>query len=69
MPGAELRANSAWPTSCMYAMSSPYHRVVSEPPAVISVPREPHGGGVEQGDGLPVYGPVQTAEHDGACIE
>src|SRR5215210_1011191 len=53
----------------MYAMSSPYHRVVSGPPEVISVPRETGGRDIEHGDRLPVDGPVETAEHDGAGVE
>src|SRR5215204_3124835 len=53
----------------MYAMSSPYHRVLSGFPEVISVPRKPHGGSVEHGDGLSVDGLVETAEHYGAGVE
>src|SRR5687768_11849820 len=69
MPAAAPRANSPWPTSCMYAMSSRYHRVVSGPPEAISAPRKPDRRSVEEGDGFPVDGPVYTAEHDGAGIE
>src|SRR5215212_3069895 len=69
MPGAARRANSAWPTSWIYVRSSPYHRVVSVPSEVISVPCKPDGGSVEQGDGFPVDGPVETAEHNGAGVE
>ena len=58
MPGAAPRANSAWPTSCIYAMSSPYQRVVSGPPEAISAPCKPDGRSVEEGDGFPVDGPV-----------
>jgi hypothetical protein len=64
MPGAAPRANSAWPTSWMYARSSPYHRGLSRAPEVISVPCKPDGGSVEQGNGFPVDGPVETAEHN-----
>src|SRR5215212_12206244 len=53
----------------MYATSSPYHRVVSGSPEVISVPCEPDGGSIEHGDRLPVDGPVETAEHHGAGVE
>src|SRR5215204_791883 len=69
MLGADLRANSAWPTSWMYAMSSRYHRVVSGPPEVISLPRQPDGGGVEHGDRLSVDGPVETGQHHRAGVE
>src|SRR5215210_2294799 len=53
----------------MYARSSPYHRSMSPPSEVISVPCEPDGGRVEHGNRLPVDGPIETAEHDGAGVE
>src|ERR671910_2351914 len=40
-------------------MSSPYH----------STPGEPYGGDPEYRDGLPVDGPVEPIEHDGAGVE
>jgi hypothetical protein len=48
----------------MYARSSPYHRGLSRAPEVISVSCKPDGGSVEQGNGFPVDGPVETAEHN-----
>ena len=67
--GRSSKANSAWPTSCMYAMSSPYHRFVSGLPRLSQPPVSRTGRSVEEGDGFPVDGPVETAEHDGAGIE
>src|SRR5215204_295481 len=53
----------------MYARFSPYHRVLSWPPEVISVPCEPDGMRLEHGDGLPIDSPIETTQHDGAGVE